>query len=952
MPTPESQAPPAIPARQGLSAAEAARRLATEGPNLLPGSAPKSTLAIVRDVVTEPMFLMLLAAGSIYLALGDRGEALFLLGFVFVVIGITLAQERKTQRALESLRDLSAPRALVIRDGQEQRIAGREVVRGDLLVLHEGDRIAADALLIDGQLEVDESLLTGEAVPVAKLPLAQNGKNAQASASAEAPATRAGPPQARPAPSGDSAAHEVASVGAVAASAGPPQARPAPSGGSAAHEVASVGAVAASAGPPQARPAPSGGSAAHEVASVGAIYASTVVTRGVAVAQVCATAAHTAVGRIGADLAATVEPPSALQQGSRRLVRNLGIGALVLALAQVLLGWWWNSRPLLESLLSGIALAMAILPEEIPVILTVFLALGAWRISHQKVLTRRVTAVEALGAITVLAVDKTGTLTMNRMAVAELTSGEQHFRPESASELPEHFHLLAEFAMLATPADPFDPMEKAIQHFGHQWLQGTEHVHDGREPEFEYALSGEILAMTRVFASDEPNVHLLATKGAPEAVADLCHLDAAQQGAIRRQVEAMAERGLRVLGVARGRWKGAAPAPGQSPPWPQSQHDFDFDFLGLVALADPPRTEVPAALAECRRAGVRVIMMTGDHPATARAIAQQVGLSDRPDVITGAHLEGLDDASLSERLRHVDLCARLKPQHKLRLVQLLRASGEVVAMTGDGVNDAPALKAADVGIAMGERGTDVAREAAALVLLDDSFARIVAAIRQGRRIDSNIRKAVRFVFAVHVPIIGLALVPTLLHWPVLLLPVHIVLLELLIDPACSIVFEAEAEDSDTMARAPRPVSDSPFAAAPLLWSVLQGLGLAAVLLGGQAWLVHRGWHPDQGRTVVFGTLVLCVLLLILANRDLSRPALLGVTDPNPWLWRIAAAMVVLLAAVMGIAWLRHLMGLALPGAQGAVVAGCLLALCLVWLELVRLAGRHQRHTASGARGTA
>ena len=896
MPTPESQAPPAIPARQGLSAAEAARRLATEGPNLLPGSAPKSTLAIVRDVVTEPMFLMLLAAGSIYLALGDRGEALFLLGFVFVVIGITLAQERKTQRARGRQVAQGFERALVIRDGREQRIAGREVVRGDLLVLHEGDRIAADALLIDGQLEVDESLLTGEAVPVAKLPLAQDSQNAQASASAEAPATRAGPPQARP--------------------------------------------------------APSGGSAAHEVASVGAIYASTVVTRGVAVAQVCATAAHTAVGRIGADLAATVEPPSALQQGSRRLVRNLGIGALVLALAQVLLGWWWNSRPLLESLLSGIALAMAILPEEIPVILTVFLALGAWRISHQKVLTRRVTAVEALGAITVLAVDKTGTLTMNRMAVAELASGEQHFRPEGASELPEHFHLLAEFAMLATPADPFDPMEKAIQHFGHQWLQGTEHVHDGREPEFEYALSGEILAMTRVFASDEPNVHLLATKGAPEAVADLCHLDAAQQGAIRRQVEAMAERGLRVLGVARGRWKGAAPAPGQSPPWPQSQHDFDFDFLGLVALADPPRTEVPAALAECRRAGVRVIMMTGDHPATARAIAQQVGLSNRPDVITGAQLEALDDAALSERLRHVDLCARLKPQHKLRLVQLLRASGEVVAMTGDGVNDAPALKAADVGIAMGERGTDVAREAAALVLLDDSFARIVAAIRQGRRIDSNIRKAVRFVFAVHVPIIGLALVPTLLHWPVLLLPVHIVLLELLIDPACSIVFEAEAEDSDTMARAPRPVSDSPFAAAPLLWSVLQGLGLAAVLLGGQAWLVHQGWHPDQGRTVVFGTLVLCVLLLILANRDLSRPALLGVTDPNPWLWRIAAAMVVLLAAVMGIAWLRHLMGLALPGAQGAVVAGCLLALCLVWLELVRLAGRHQRHTASGARGTA
>ncbi len=869
---------------QGLSAAEATRRLAVDGPNMLPGSAPKSSWAIVRDVLTEPMFLMLLAAGGIYLALGDRAEALFLLGFVFVVIGITLVQERKTQRALESLRDLSAPRALVIRDGQEQRIEGQSVVRGDLLVLHEGDRIAADAQLLQGQLEVDESLLTGEAVPVAKLPAAQD---AQASAS----------------------------VGAPAASAGPPQARPAPSGGSAAHEGASVGAMSM-------------------------LFASTVVTRGVGVAQVQAIAANTAVGRIGADLAATTEPPSALQEGSRKLVRRLGAGALVLASTQVLLGWWWNGRPLLESLLSGIALAMAILPEEIPVILTVFLALGAWRISRQKVLTRRITAVEALGAITVLAVDKTGTLTVNRMAVAELATAQAHFTPEDAAELPEEFHRLAEFAMLATPADPFDPMEKAIQQFGHQWLEGTEHVHDGREPEFEYALSGEILAMTRVFAGSETapssDHWLLATKGAPEAVADLCHLDTARQGAIRQQVEAMAERGLRVLGVACGRWSGASAAPGADPLWPQSQHDFDFEFLGLVALADPPRPEVPAALAECRGAGVRVVMMTGDHPATARAIARQVGLSERPDILTGAELEALDDAALTARLRHVDLCARLKPQHKLRLVQLLRASGEVVAMTGDGVNDAPALKAADVGIAMGERGTDVAREAAALVLLDDSFARIVAAIRQGRRIDSNIRKAVRFTFAVHAPIIALVLGPTLLKWPTLLMPVHIVLLQLLIDPTCAVVLEAEPEDIGSMERPPRPVSDSPFSIAPLVYSVLQGLGLAAVLLAGQYWLAGQGWSNAQSRTVVFGTLVLCVMLLILANRDLSRPAWHGVSDRNPWLWRMAAAMALLLVAVLGLPWLRTLMGLALPGAGGLAVGAALLALTLAWLELVRI----------------
>lgn len=894
------------PAPSGLSAAEAARRLAADGANLLPGSAPKSNGAIVWQVLTEPMFLMLLTAGGIYLALGDPAEALFLLGFVFVVIGITLVQERKTQRALESLRELSAPRALVRRGGEELRIAGRDVVRGDLLVLREGDRIAADARLLQGQLEVDESLLTGEAVPVAKSP---------------APSLSASPPDDAP--------------------------------------------------PPAGKTLSSGSS------DTSALFASTVITRGSGLAEVQATAGATAVGRIGADLAATIEPPSALQQASHRLVHRLGLAALLLTGAQIFLGWWWSGRPLLDSLLAGIALAMAILPEEIPVILTVFLALGAWRISKQKVLTRRVSAVEALGAITVLAVDKTGTLTVNRMAVAELAIGAASFTPEGAPELPEDFHRLAEFAMLATPGDAFDPMEQAIQKFGHHWLSGTEHVHDDALPEFEYALSGEMLAMTRVFASAAPSEHLLATKGAPEAVADLCHLPAGRREAIRQQVEAMAERGLRVLGVACGRWSATASAmtpgtPGTeaenvpgvlpggtapnaaatgcrnaAPTWPPSQHDFDFEFLGLIALADPPRPEVPAALAECRRAGVRVIMLTGDHPATARAIAQQVGLSERPHIITGSDIATLDDDALSQRLRQTDICARLLPAHKLRLVQLLRAQGEVVAMTGDGVNDAPALKAADIGIAMGERGTDVAREAAALVLLDDSFARIVAAIAQGRRIDDNLRKATGFVFAVHVPVIALTLVPTLLQWPALLLPVHIVLLQLLIDPACSIVFEADPPSSDLMARAPRPVSDSPFGAALLGYAVLQGVGVAALLLLGYAGLAQLGWSAAQSRTVVFGTLMLSVMLLILANRDLTRSALGSLAKANPLLGRMVLALGLLLAAVLGLPWLRQVMGLALPGLAGLGAGAILLALCVLWLELQRWAS-HWRHPGKPA----
>lgn len=829
--------PPRTGNLRGLSSEEAGDRLLRDGPNLLPGTTPRSLPAIVLGVLVEPMFLMLLVAGGLYLTLGDRAEAIFLLSFVVVVIGITLAQERKTQRALESLRDLSAPRALVLRDGEEQRIPGREVVVGDLLVLHEGDRIAADAVLLDGQIDANESLLTGEAVPATKLP---DGE------------TRA-------------------------------------------------------------------------------LFASTLVTRGVGVAEVTATAGATAVGRIGEALATTAEPASALQLASRRLVRNLTAGGLALAVGYLLINWLWDGQSLLESMLASIALTMAILPEEIPVILTVFLAIGAWRISQRKVLTRRVPAVEALGAISVLAVDKTGTLTENRMQVAELQVDDMRFVHAGAVELVEAFHEVVEFAMLATPADPFDPMEKAIQQFGLHWLTGTEHVHAEWSPDFEYGLSPDILAMTRVFPISASSQHMLATKGAPEAVVDLCHLDSDHAMRILAQAQAMAARGLRVLGVARGRWQGEKP--------PRSQHDFNFQFLGLLGFVDPPRPEVPAAIAECRAAGIRIIMLTGDHPATAMAIAHQVGLSERPDVITGAEIDALDDAQLRARLHHVDLCARLQPIQKLRLVRLLREDGAVVAMTGDGVNDAPALKAADVGIAMGKRGTDVARESAALVLLDDSFTSIVAAIRQGRRIYDNIIKATRFVFAVHMPIIALTLIPSLLHWPVLLMPVHIVLLELLIDPACSIVFEAEPEADDVMRRPPRRLESSPFSGRNILVAVVQGLGVATVLLIGYGGMLRIGIDSAHARTTVFASLVIGLFALILANRDMTHSLISRSGLRNHWMPRMFAGIVLTLVLAVSVPYLRNVMGLATPDLASLMGLVVLLVLIFLWLEGLRLAVR-------------
>jgi Ca2+-transporting ATPase len=834
---PSEQQPDAADAwRLGLDQAEAQRRLTESGPNALPGSEHKPLHRIVLKVLAEPMFLMLLVAGALYLALGDRAEAAFLLGSIFAVIGITLFQERRTQRALEALRDLSAPRALVIRGGQKLRVSGREVVPGDLLALHEGDRIAADAILLEGELEVDESLLTGEAIAVAR-----------------------------------------------------------------------------GAGSDRDR-----------------VYASTVVTRGVALARVVSTGTATRVGEIGAMLQSAREPVSGLQRSSRKLIRVLAAIALLLAIGFCLLNWLWNGRTFLDSLLAGVALSMAILPEEIPVILTVFLAMGAWRLSRHRVLTRSVPAVEALGAITVLAVDKTGTLTQNRMRITALVSADgtlENTPADAAGSLPRATEDLVECALLATPPDPFDPMETAILALGDR-LDGARRTHPGWTLQRAYALSSETLATTRGYAVARKSGHRIATKGAPETIMALCRMPQEPASAILDRAAALAAGGLRVLGVARGEWNGTT--------WPERQQDFDFEFVGLLGFGDPPRPEVPAAIAECRSAGVRVLMLTGDHPVTAQAIAREIGLSERADVLTGAEIAQLDDGSLTERLRQVDICARLRPEQKLRLVRLLQQSGEVVAMTGDGVNDAPALKAADIGVAMGERGTDVAREAAALVLLDDSFASIVRAIRQGRRIYDNVGKATAFVFAVHVPIIVLALLPALLHWPVILAPVHIVLLELLIDPASSMVFEVEPGRPDSMRRPPRPRTHTPFAPGRLVYAISQGAGLAALLTAGCAVLLMQGGDAAQIRTAGFAGLLVGLFLLALAE---SSFGFRGQERRNPWLKWMLLGVAVSLAVVLGFPPLRALMGLALPDPRTGIAIGAIVLASAAWLAALKMGAR-------------
>ena len=841
-----------IHALTGLSEAEAARRLREEGYNELPSSKQRSIFAIAWEVVREPMFLLLVACGALYLFTGELSDALMLLGFVFVVMGITIYQERRTERALEALRDLSSPRALVIRDGQRRRIAGRETVRGDVILLAEGDRVPADARILHSiNLSVDESLLTGESATVRKRP-----------GEASAAVTR---------PGGD---------------------------------------------------------------DLPFVYSATLVTQGQGVAEVLATGMKTEIGKIGKALQTLGTEQTLLQKETGRLVRNLAIVGLSLCALVVLLYGLTrgNTQEAWEQgLLAGIALAMATLPEEFPVVLTIFLALGAWRISHSRVLTRRIPAIETLGAATVLCVDKTGTLTMNRMSISKLNAGGETFDAEDAAlkNLPEGFHELLEFGILASKRDPFDPMDKALKELGLKYLVRTEHLHENWTLVHEYPLSPELLALSHVWKSPDGTDFVVAAKGAPEAIADLCHFEPGRTQQLARDVAAMAERGLRVLGVAKGRFRQAS--------LPGGQHDFLFDFVGLVGMADPVRPTVPAAIQECYQAGMRVVMITGDYPGTAQNIARQIGLAAPEHVITGPELDAMSDTDLKERIRETNVFARVVPEQKLRIVKALKANHEVVAMTGDGVNDAPALKAAHIGIAMGGRGTDVAREASALVLLDDDFSSIVQAVRLGRRIFDNIKKAIAYIFAIHVPIAGLSLVPVLMSdWSLILLPIHIVFLELIIDPACSVVFEAEDAEADVMRRPPRNPKEKLYSWKSISISLLQGATVLAITLAVYVVAGRLGETENHARALTFATLVVANLGLILTNRSWSETILGTLGRPNKALWWVLGGAAAFLAVALYAPWLRDLFRF--ESLHGTDVAICLGsgAFSILWFEGVKV----------------
>lgn len=800
----------------GLSDNEVLQKLKTEGYNELPSSEKRSVLRIALEVFKEPMFLLLVACGSLYFFLGDTTEAIILLSFVFVIIGITVYQEQKTEKALDALKNLSSPRALVIRNGEQKRIPGREVVTDDIVILSEGDRVPADSVLLQSNnLMVDESLLTGESVPVRKI--AWKGEEITGR------------------PGGDD------------------------------------------------QPA---------------VYSGTLVIQGQALAQVKATGIKTEMGKIGDVLQKVERGSTKLKAEISSIIRNSAIIGIMLC-AIVIIVYGCTRSDWIHGILAGITLAMAILPEEFPVVFTIFLALGAWRMSRKNVLTRQTQAIETLGSATVLCVDKTGTITQNKMSVTKFYANGQTCDFDSPENSPPDFcHELAEFSILACKSDPFDPMEKALKQISKGSFSKTEHVHDDWTLLQEYPLSQKLLAMSNVWVSPSGENYIIAAKGSPEAIMDLCHMDEKTIENISSQIQVMAGEGLRILGVAKASF--------EKTELPSEQHDFSFTFLGLIGFADPVRPNVAGAVHECYTAGVRVIMITGDYPLTAQKIGRQIGLTSVENVITGAQLDKMSDKELKQCIKDVNIFARVVPEQKLRIVNTLKENGEVVAMTGDGVNDAPALKSADIGIAMGERGTDVAREAASLVLLDDNFTSIVGGVRMGRRIFDNLKKAIAYIFSIHIPIAGMSILPILFGWPLILLPVHIVFLELVIDPACSIIFESETEEENVMLRKPRNINKKLFNKKAAIISFIQGFIVLLAVIGIYTYSTNNGFGVEKARTMAFATMVFGNLGLIVINRSWSQTITKTIRNTNKALALIFAGATSALLLVIYVPILSNL----------------------------------------------
>lgn len=818
---------------QGLNDQEVARSRGAHGSNALESHKDQSLWAAVKGTVTEPMFLLLLAAAGIYFMLGEWAEAWFMTGAILLVGGISFYQDQRSRRALEELEEFTAPKARAIRNNRVVELHADELVVGDHAVVNEGEMVPADGQVVHANdFAVNESILTGEAFPVGKT--VTEGREGMA-------------------------------------------------------------------------------------------YRGTQAVGGLAVISITAVGKDTELGRIGGALAGMQAQRSPLEQQINRFVRTMAIIGAVF----FLLVWGLNfihSQNWLDSLLKGLTLAMSILPEEIPVAFTTFMALGAWRMGRMGLLVKQARTVETLGGATVICADKTGTITQNRMELAALQlPGEEGARKSDRWEEEAAQQLLAT-AMWASEPVPFNPMEISLheayaKHLPRDERPGFRMVH-------EYPLGGRPPMMTHVFAHEDGR-RVIAAKGAPEAILAVSRMDAGQREGEMAKVEQLAGQGLRLLAVAEGTHAGTA--------WPATQQELPFTYLGLVAFHDPPKENIPAVLESFRDAGIRTVIVTGDNAATTAAVARATGFRQEGPVMDGEAVQAMDDAELAQAVHRSNCFTRMFPDAKVRVVKALQADGHVVAMTGDGVNDGPALKAADIGIAMGKRGTALAKEAADLILLDDDLGRMTEAIAQGRRIYANLKKAIQYIISIHLPIILTVSLPLLLGWiyPNIFTPVHVIFLELLMGPTCSIAYESEPMEPDTMRRPPRRPGLTFLSWAELRTSLLQGLMITVGTLFCYQLAVRNGLDEAGTRTLVFTSLVVANIALTLVNRSFEHSVWATLRYPNKLLRGILVATAVLLALILYVPLLRDFFRLSTPDPGLLAITVGVGLISVLWFEGVK-----------------
>ncbi|MBL7738219.1 MAG: cation-translocating P-type ATPase [Chitinophagaceae bacterium] len=759
---------------------------------------------VLKEVVLEPMFILLLAATIIYFLVGQYQEGFIMLAAIFIVAGISIFQEYRSRNAVQALRKISAPRAVVIRNGVTVQIATEEVVVNDLLLLEEGEVVAADGLIIlANDFSLNESILTGESFAVTKT-------------------------------AGDN----------------------------------------------------------------NSVYKGTLVTSGSATIQVTAVGNKTMFGKIGLSLQEITIVKTPLQQQIRSFVRNMvWIGGIAFL---IVVGFnYFQSGDLVQAFLQGLTLAMSVLPEEIPVAFSTFQALGAFRLLRNNIIVKQPQYVETLGSATVICTDKTGTITQNKMSVAFLydATTRQSVPVSGTGDIPE---TVVEYAMWSSEINPFDPMEKAI-HELYTVIATTD-----KRPLFkqvhEYPIGGKPPMMTHIF-NDEKGETIIAAKGGPEAIAQRSDLSPENIKQIEEQAMIYARQGFRVLGVGKGIWK--------EKNWPVTQEEFSFEFLGLVAFQDPPKENMRQTIKTFHDAGIEVKMITGDYAETAVAIANQVELGHNNEVLTGNEVLHLTATELQKRVKSINIYARMFPEAKLKVIDALKENGEVVAMTGDGVNDGPALKAAHIGIAMGQRGSEVARSAASLILSDDDLGHMTEAVAIGRKIYDNLKKAIQYIVSIHIPIILIVTLPLLLQWQFhdLFSPVHVIFLELIMGPTCSIIYENEPMEPGTMNRPPRKMGTTFLSVRQLLISILQGLIITAGCLGAGYYLMQQGATETTIRTVVFTTLLFSNIFLTLVNRSFYYSVFTTLAYKNRLVPLIIGITLVFIAAVLYIPFMQKLFSL-------------------------------------------